>query len=135
MFAMLQPPEIFLLSPWEFPLAWLGFLSEWGGAAVCICLSWKLWRKTSARGWLILSSGYLISLLFFVARSTASRVPLWPHGYILQTQSFPAMPDSWSGAELTTFQFYVRWDLATPIVAIALWFFLRDITPRLEREG
>lgn len=64
--------EPVILSPLEFPFAWVAFVVNWGGALACVFLAYRLWQATSARWWLLIGAAFLLSILSFITRCVIS---------------------------------------------------------------
>ena len=120
--------EPVILSPLEFPFAWVGFVLSWGGAAACVLFAFMLWKATSARWWLLIGAAFLLSILSFIARCVISGSLQVPHG--LASPEVP-LPPSTAYTFGSSRMVRVEYDLniAAPLIGIALWWAYRTIKP------
>ena len=119
--------EPIILSPLEFPFAWLAFVVNWGSAALCVFFAFKLWRTTLAHWWLLIGAAFLLSIVSFVGRCVISGSAPLPHG-----MASPEVPLPASTANTFAFSRTVRveydFSIAGPLVAAALWWAYRSTT-------
>jgi hypothetical protein len=112
--------EPVILSPLEFPLAWVAFVLSWGGAVACVLFAFKLWQATSARWWLLIGAAFLLSILSFIARCVISGSLPLPHGMAPPEVPLPASTAYTFGSSRMV-QVQYDFSIVTPLIAVALW--------------
>ena len=123
--------EPVILSPLEFPLTWAAFVLSWGGAVACVLFAFKLWPATSARWWLLIGAAFLLSILSFIARCVMSRSLPLPHG--MASPAVPLPPStSYTFGSSRMVRVEYDWNIAAPLIGIALWLAYRAIKPTTE---
>ena len=123
--------EPVILSPLEFPLAWVAFVLSWGGAVACVLFAFKLWQATSARWWLLIGAAFLLSILSFITRCVISGSLPLPQG--MASPEVPLPPSSaYTFGSSRTVQVQYDFSLVTPLIAVALWWAYRTTNPITE---
>ena len=56
---LLTNPEVFVLSPLEYPLPWLVYVLKWGSCALVAVLASRLWRQSGKKWWLLIGAAFL----------------------------------------------------------------------------
>ncbi len=122
-------PEPFVLSPSEYPTAWVAYAVKWGTALLCVAMCIVLYRRQPRVWWLGLAIAFAWEPLVMVAMSAYAGVPPVPVGFRQEkTEGEAPGPD---GVESVT----VEWDLGcigNVIAAIALVCALRSIPAHSE---
>lgn len=123
--------EPVILSPLEFPFAWVAFVLSWGGAVACVLFAFKLWQATSARWWLLIGAAFLLSILSFIARCVMSGSLPLPHG--MASPQIPLAPSSeYTFGYSRTVRVAYDLNIAAPLIAAALWWAYRATKPTTE---
>jgi len=125
--------EPIVLSPLEFPLAWVAFVVNWGGVLACMVLAFRLWQATSARWWLLIGAAFLLSLLSFIGRSVISGSLPLPHGMASPEVPLPTSSANTFGFSRTV-QVEYNFSIVTPLLAVALWW-AYQATRRITEPG
>jgi hypothetical protein len=123
--------EPIILSPLEFPFAWVAFLLKWGGALLCVFFAFRLWQVTSARWWLLIGAAFLLSVLSFIVCCVLSGSLPLPHG--MASPEVPLPPSTaytvgWSRVVQVAYD----WDITAPVIALALWWAYCTIKPTAD---
>lgn len=123
--------EPVVLSPLEFPFAWVTFVLNWGGAVACVLFAFRLWQATSARWWLLIGAAYLLSLGSFIARCVIFGCLPLPHG--MASSEVPLPPSAtYTFGKSRMVQVEYDLNITAPLIGIALWWAYRTIKPRTE---
>jgi hypothetical protein len=127
-------PEAVVLSPLYHPDVWVAFLLKWVASGLCVVLSIRLWRRTSARWWLFLSLAFLLPILGYIVQCWLVGKPPLPLGY-LGTDRFAESATEPTATFTRTMTYTIEWDITAPLVALALWWAHRIERSKPEQDA
>ncbi len=122
-------PEPFVLSPSEYPTAWLAYALKWGAALLCVAMCIFLYRRQPRVWWLGLAIAFAWEPLVMVAMSAYAGVPPVPVGFRQDKTEDEVLGPDWVESAK------VEWDLGcigNAIAAGALACALRSIPANSE---
>ena len=106
-------PHYVVLSPFEYPHAYVYFGVRWISCIICVLFSLDFFRSGKGTWWLVVAAAFALPLLAETAVCLHHGVPPLPNGLQTHQDTFPWNP-------IAPAKDHGSWSLIPPLMALAL---------------